>query len=213
VSAAGSFGALSDLTIIDLTQMLAGPYGTMMLADQGAQVIKVEPIEGDMTRRAGPYRADDAQKILGGYFQSIDRKENREFVKRFQAAYGKDRVTSDVITAAYNSVLLWAQAVREAGSFEIQTVRRFMRRQSLNAPEGVVSVDPDSQHTWRPVYIAKVGNDGQFDIVWTSQKPVRPIPYPISRSKSEWDLFLNKMYTDWGGWANPRKNAPRPPSS
>jgi len=147
------------------------------------------------------------------YFQSIDRKENREFVKRFQAAYGKDRVTSDVITAAYNSVLLWAQAVREAGSFEIQTVRRFMRRQSLNAPEGVVSVDPDSQHTWRPVYIAKVGNDGQFDIVWTSQKPVRPIPYPISRSKSEWDLFLNKMYTDWGGWANPRKNAPRPPSS
>ncbi|HEY2050215.1 MAG TPA: CoA transferase [Caulobacteraceae bacterium] len=75
MSEVASFGALSDLTIIDLTQMLAGPYGTMMLADHGAQVIKVEPIDGDMTRRAGPYRADDAQKVLGGYFQSIDRNK------------------------------------------------------------------------------------------------------------------------------------------
>ena len=69
------FGALSDIRVIDLTQMLAGPYGTMMLADHGAQVIKVEPPEGDMTRQAGPFRQDDAQKVLGGYFQSIDRNK------------------------------------------------------------------------------------------------------------------------------------------
>src|ERR1700692_3894857 len=70
-----SFGALSDIRIIDLTQMLAGPYGTMMLADHGAAVIKVEPFGGDMTRGAGPYRADDERKVLGGYFQSIDRNK------------------------------------------------------------------------------------------------------------------------------------------
>jgi len=74
-SAPKPFGALSDLRIIDLTQMLAGPYGTMMLADHGAEVIKVEPFGGDMTRGAGPYRADDAYKVLGGYFQSIDRNK------------------------------------------------------------------------------------------------------------------------------------------
>jgi crotonobetainyl-CoA:carnitine CoA-transferase CaiB-like acyl-CoA transferase len=69
------FGALSDLKIIDLTQMLAGPYGTMMLADHGALVIKVEGPEGDMTRAAGPFRADDPEKALGGYFQSIGRNK------------------------------------------------------------------------------------------------------------------------------------------
>jgi crotonobetainyl-CoA:carnitine CoA-transferase CaiB-like acyl-CoA transferase len=69
------FGALSDVKIIDLTQMLAGPYGTMVLADHGAQVIKVEPPEGDMTRQTGPYRADDEVRSLGGYFQSIDRNK------------------------------------------------------------------------------------------------------------------------------------------
>jgi len=69
------FGALQGLRIIDLTQMLAGPYGTMMLADHGAEVIKIEPLTGDMTRAAGPYREDDAEKVLGGYFQSIDRNK------------------------------------------------------------------------------------------------------------------------------------------
>lgn len=72
----GAFGALRDLRIVDLTQMLAGPYGTMMLADHGAEVIKVEPLTGDMTRGAGPFRHDDAQRVLGGYFQSIDRNKH-----------------------------------------------------------------------------------------------------------------------------------------
>ena len=71
----GSFGALRDIRIIDLTQMLAGPYGTMMLADHGAEVIKVEAPEGDMTRGGGPFREDDAEKILGGYFQSVGRNK------------------------------------------------------------------------------------------------------------------------------------------
>ena len=69
------FGALAGLKIIDLTQMLAGPYGTMVLADHGALVIKVEPPTGDMTRAPGPFRADDAERTLGGCFQSIDRNK------------------------------------------------------------------------------------------------------------------------------------------
>jgi crotonobetainyl-CoA:carnitine CoA-transferase CaiB-like acyl-CoA transferase len=69
------FGALGDLRVIDLTQMLAGPFGTMMLADHGADVVKVEPPGGDVTRRSGPFRADDSKRVLGGYFQSIDRNK------------------------------------------------------------------------------------------------------------------------------------------
>jgi crotonobetainyl-CoA:carnitine CoA-transferase CaiB-like acyl-CoA transferase len=71
-----SSGALSDIRIIDLTQMLAGPYATMMLADHGADVIKIEPPEGDLVRPVGPYRAGDERKTLGGYFQSINRNKH-----------------------------------------------------------------------------------------------------------------------------------------
>ena len=70
-----SFGALSDIRILDVTQMLAGPYGTMMLADHGAEVIKIESPKGDMTRPGGPFHPDDEQKTHGGYFQSVNRNK------------------------------------------------------------------------------------------------------------------------------------------
>jgi urea transport system substrate-binding protein len=137
------------------------------------------------------------------YFQSIDRHENKEFVQRFQRKFGPDRVTSDVIEASYNSVWLWARAVHEAGTADIPEVMRSIRRQSLNAPEGIVTVDQETQHTWRPVNVGRIRGDGQFDIVWSSEKPIRPIPYPRSRSQEEWGSFLENLYRTWGGWANP----------
>ena len=58
-----------------------------------------------------------------------------------------------------------------------------------------------------PVYLGKMQADGQFEIVWTSQKPIRPVPYPITRSKSDWDAFLDGLYKQWGNtWANPVDN-------
>ena len=51
--------ALSNVTVLDLTRVLAGPYCTMMLADYGANVIKIEmPGKGDDTRAMGPKKND-----------------------------------------------------------------------------------------------------------------------------------------------------------
>jgi hypothetical protein len=118
------------------------------------------------------------------YFQSIDRPENLAFVRGFKARYGSDRTTSDVIVASSNSVHLWAQAVREAETVDVRPVRNAIRHQSLAAPEGIIAIDPETQHTWRPVFIGRVRSDGQFDIVWSSRTAVRPVPFPISRSRA-----------------------------
>src|SRR5260370_26138493 len=45
-------GRLSGVQVIDLTGVVSGPFATMFLADQGADVIKVEPLGGDITRRS-----------------------------------------------------------------------------------------------------------------------------------------------------------------
>src|SRR5438270_982404 len=63
---------LDDIRVIDLSRVLAGPYGTMMLADLGAEVIKVEqPGRGDDTRQWGPpFAAGES-----AYYLSINRNK------------------------------------------------------------------------------------------------------------------------------------------
>src|SRR5262245_39422811 len=106
MSDASVLGALDGVKIVDLTQMLAGPFCTMLLADQGAEVIKVEPLDGDHTRIIGPYHVDDKLRAFGGYFASVNRnkksiaidlkrREGRELVLRLcdgaDAVVEKDR--------------------------------------------------------------------------------------------------------------------------
>ncbi len=69
-------GALDGVTVLDLTTMLSGPFAAMMLADQGARVIKIEPPGGDDTRLIGPHPPDGLRMDRGGhgaYFNSINR--------------------------------------------------------------------------------------------------------------------------------------------
>jgi len=127
------------------------------------------------------------------YFQSIERPENQIFVDSFRSRYGPQRVTSDPMEAAYVGVNLWAQAVAEAGSADPSDVRATLRHQSFNAPEGVVHIDPDNQHTWKTIRIGKVREDGQFEVIYSSEKPIRPEPYPDTRSERDWNVFVDTL--------------------
>jgi crotonobetainyl-CoA:carnitine CoA-transferase CaiB-like acyl-CoA transferase len=64
-------GALSGLRVIDLTRVLAGPFCTMMLADMGAEVIKVEePGKGDDSRHFAPFRNGES-----AYYMNLNRNK------------------------------------------------------------------------------------------------------------------------------------------
>lgn len=75
MSSAQSFGALSGLTVLDLTQMLAGPFCSQLFSDHGARVIKIEPPAGEDIRRSGPFAEDDTERAFGGYFASVNRNK------------------------------------------------------------------------------------------------------------------------------------------
>lgn len=72
-------GPLQGLRVVDLSQVLSGPFCTMLLADLGAEVIKVEPPDGDIARRWGPHlRAAEngaGTSSYGGYFASVNRNK------------------------------------------------------------------------------------------------------------------------------------------
>lgn len=69
-------GALDGLKIIDLTRVLGGPYCTMVLADHGAEVIKVEPPQGDEVRDWGPpFHAHEDGTRDASYFIGVNRNK------------------------------------------------------------------------------------------------------------------------------------------
>ena len=71
--------ALEHITVLDLTHMLSGPYGTMMLADLGARTIKVEPPgQGEGTRALLQNDPDYSRDGMGAYYLTLNR--NKESV-------------------------------------------------------------------------------------------------------------------------------------
>lgn len=100
-------GPLEGLRVVDLSMMLAGPYATMLLADLGADVVKIEPPRGDGTRTTGPFRVGDGPEALGGYFQSVNRGK-RSVVLNLKDPADRDRLldlvrVADVLVENYSA--------------------------------------------------------------------------------------------------------------
>ena len=103
-------GPLNGVRVLDLTGVVSGPFATMFLADQGADVLKIEPIGGDITRRSR------ATIDKGGEFSALFISSNR----------GKRSLSIDVKSAAGREVLakLVAQADVLVQNFRPGTMER-----------------------------------------------------------------------------------------
>ena len=66
-------GPFSNLLVLDLTRVLAGPYCAMLLSELGARVIKIEPPAGDDSRAIGPFVKTKDGGDKSGYFMSVNR--------------------------------------------------------------------------------------------------------------------------------------------
>ncbi len=164
------------------------PVMSFSLAEAEVQAIGPDLVAGDYAAR--------------NYFMSVDTPRNREFVTRFRERFGDSYVTTAPMEAAYFGVLAWAKAVEEAGSTDYRDYHTTLLGQSLSAPSGIIFIDPATQHTWRTVLIGRVQDDGNFNIVWSSGRPIRPVPFPGILPRARWTAFLDGLYEMWGGrWA------------
>lgn len=127
-----------------------------------------------------------AHYVVWSYFQTINQPANQAFVRAWQARYGDAGRISDPAEAAYVGVWLWAQAAREAGEITPARLDHALVRQTLNAPGGLVAVDRGTRHVWKMVRIGQVEPEGRFREVWTSHRPVAPMPFPSYRSREDW---------------------------
>lgn len=111
------------------------------------------------------------------YYQTTDTPENKKFVEAYKAAYGADRVTADPIEAGYIAVYLWAAAVEKAGTTDVAAVKEAAAGITFDAPEGLVTIDGETQHIYKKVRIGEVQPDGMFKELYSTAEPVKPDPY------------------------------------
>ena len=141
------------------------------------------------------------------YFQSIRTDENRSFVSNYKKRFGQDRVLGDPMEAAYVGVYLWARAVEAAGSSDVADIRAHVGNIGFRGPGGMTYIEGGDLHVWKKTRIGRILDGGQFEIVWGSDNPIRPEPFPDYRSREEWDAFLQSLYEGWGQrWYNPGSN-------
>jgi urea transport system substrate-binding protein len=149
-------------------------------------------------------RGIDTAPLVGhlaawNYFMSMDTPENKAFIGKWKAYVKKNnlpggdkRVTNDPMEAHYIGIHMWAQAVRQAGTTDVAAVRQAMGYQTFKSPSGYeITMDAKNHHLHKPVVIGEVTEDGQFDIVWKTDGPVRA---------QAWSPFIPdsaKKVADW----------------
>jgi urea ABC transporter urea binding protein len=111
------------------------------------------------------------------YFQTVETPENKSFVDRYKAKYGANEVTNAVMEAAYFQTYLLAQAIEKSGTEADALIFEGLPGQEFTAPQGPVKIDEKNHHTHLWARIGKARDDGQFDILWTSQDRIRPDPW------------------------------------
>jgi urea transport system substrate-binding protein len=134
-----------------------------------------------------------AAPCFQGALGDAERPGTRDIARSFRRAYGADRAVSEQAITAYEAIRLWAEAVRSAGTADVAAVRAAIRRQTLASLEGIVAIDPTTQHAWRNVAVGRVRPDGLVDRVWSEGAPNRPVPFPPTRSRVEWTRFFAAM--------------------
>jgi branched-chain amino acid transport system substrate-binding protein len=111
------------------------------------------------------------------YFQSLDGPSNRTFVDKFKRHFGQDEPTNMCAEAAYFQVQMFAQALGAAHSMDTDLLRSLALAQTIEAPQGPVSINPEygQANVWSR--IGRVTRLGQFEILRQSVAAIDADPY------------------------------------
>ena len=134
---------LDGITVVDLTRVLAGPFCTMVLRDLGAEVIKVEPPEGDEARGFGPFLPGGASS----YFTSLNCGK-RSVALDLKRADGRAAL-AELIRRADVLVENYRPGTLARLGFPPERLRRLNPRLVYAAVSGFGATGPDAQ---RPAY-------------------------------------------------------------
>jgi len=172
------------------------------LANQGLKATDIPVVAFSVGEEE--LRGIDTKPLVGhlaawNYFMSIKSPENTAFIAEWKAWVKKNnlpggdaRVTNDPMEATYMGIKLWAAAVDQAGTTNVDAVRQAIGYQSIKSPSGFIErLSEKNHHLYKPVYIGEVQADGQFKIVWKTKGPIEaqawsPFIPDSAKKKADW---------------------------
>lgn len=111
------------------------------------------------------------------YFESLPLAASQAFVAAYRKRYGAGETIDDPMAHGYMDVMLWAAAVKKAGTTDPMKVRAA----AVSLPWGWDALGSvklaDNQSLAQKAYVGELQPDGQFKIVWQSNGPIAPQPY------------------------------------
>jgi urea transport system substrate-binding protein len=143
------------------------PVMSFSIAEQEAQAMGTSVVTGS-------YAA-------WNYFESLNNAANKKLVAAYKAKYGPNSALDDPMIHGYIDVIQWAAAVKKAGSFDPNAVRKAaVTLDWVDSCMGKIKFAPN-QSLYQTAYVGQLQADGQFKILWQSKEPLFPEPYdPLS---------------------------------
>jgi urea transport system substrate-binding protein len=126
------------------------------------------------------------------YFMSVEAPVNDEFISAWHGFIKDDnRVTNDPMEATYIGFKMWAQAVEQAGTTEVDAVRQAMYGQKVANLTGGMAVMNVNHHLSKPVLIGEIQDDGMIETVWATEGEV------VGDAWSDFIPESAKLTADW----------------
>ena len=164
--------ALSDVKVLDLTWYIAGPYCTKLMADHGADVIKVEkPGEGDPARRLGPFFKDEPHPEKSGLFLHLNTNK-KSVTLNLKSATGK-KIFKEMVEDADIVVENFEPRVMPSLGLDYETLERISPKLIMTSISNFGQTGP-----YRDYKASEVTVFGMGGPLWSTGIPDRePVKY------------------------------------
>jgi ABC-type branched-subunit amino acid transport system substrate-binding protein len=116
------------------------------------------------------------------YFSRVENPANRRFVEAYRRAFPSGPMVSADAEASYVAVKLLAATIAAAKSDDVEAVRAAVPAQRLEAPQGTVWIDSQTNHAFLTPRIGRSASTGEFDVVYAARQPVKPDPYLVQNT-------------------------------
>ena len=125
------------------------------------------------------------------YFDTLDTPASKAFLE----SYGKMFTTSEApvtscCEASYLQTHMFAIALSKVGTMDTEILRGELLGAEFEAPQGLVKIDPDNNHTYLHTRIAKLNAQGEFQIEREVPKAIKPDPYLVYPALNDWSIRL-----------------------